>query len=265
MTRSHLVLALGLVAGCGSPAPGSDAAPAPDAPPADGALPDAAMPDADPDAPALDCLGTEPPAVAADPLEVTGKVFAVAGYQVTAFEGAAVELRRRGDGALLGEATTDREGAFTLSVTGGAAIDAVITVAADGQLATRAFPADPLVGGEDLLLLAVTAGELAAWYADAGDTYDPGDRTVLAAVVDCARDPIAGATVMVAPEPAALVYYDDDAPGWDPALAAADNGFALATGAAAEVTLIADPLPPRIVPAAPDELTLALISPHASD
>jgi hypothetical protein len=260
MTRSHLLLALGLAAGCGG-----DAAPAADARDVDAEVvvpPDAAAPDADPDAPDLTCLGDAAATAGADPLAVTGKVFAVAGYQVTPAAGAAVELRRRGDGALLAQAAADAEGGFELAVAGGAAIDAVVVVTAADHLPTRAFPADPLVGGEDLLLLVVDAAELAAWYQDAGDAYDPGDRTVLAAVVDCARDPIRGSTLTVAPAPAALTYYDDQAQVWDPALAASSNGFTLASGAAASVTLTSAPLPPRTVPAAPDELTLALISPR---
>jgi hypothetical protein len=267
MPRSRVIVALalvaGLAAGCdGQPAPASDArdvdAEVPVAPDA------APPPDADPDAPDLTCLGDAAPTLAADPLQVTGKVFAIADYQVTAFEGAAVELRRRGDGGLVGQAATDAEGAFTISVAGGVAIDAVVVVAAAGHLPTRAYPADPLAGGEDLLLVVVDDAELAAWYQDAGDQYDAGDRTVLAAVVDCARDAIRDSPLAIAPEPDALTFYDDQAQQWDPVLTSASNGFALASGAAATVTLTSAPLPPRDVPASPGELALALVSPRES-
>jgi hypothetical protein len=261
MPRSHVIFVLGLAAGCDA-----DPAPASDARVADAEVPlapDAAPPDADPDAPDLGCLGDAPPADAADPLAVTGKVFAIAGYQVTAFEGAAVELRRRGDGGLVGQAATDAEGGFAISVAGGAAVDAVVVVTAGGHLPTRAYPADPLIGGEDLLLVVVDDAELAAWYEDAGATHAAGDRTVLAAAVDCTLDAIPGATFAVEPA-AAITYYDDQAQQWDPALTSASNGFALVTGAAASITLSSAPLPPRDVPASPDELTLALVSPRES-
>jgi hypothetical protein len=240
MPRSLVLLAL-LAGACDAdPTPAADAA----SPDGEVAAPDAAVP---PDA--------------AEPIVVGGTVFDVTAYQVTPLAGAAVELHSRSDGAVLGAATADAEGRFAITVAGDGPVDGVVTVAAADHLPTRAYPAAPLAGGEDLLLLAVGGDELAAWYVDAGDVHDPGDRTVLAAAVDSAGDPIPDATLTVAPAPAALVYYDDEAQRWDPALTAAGNGFALATGAAAAVTLTWAGLPPREVSALPDELTIAVVSP----
>lgn len=224
----HRALVLVSLAACSAPA----------------AAPDAGAPDAVP--------------VDAPPIDVTGKVFAVVGYVASPVEDATVEVRARDGDALLATARTDAEGAFAVSLSGPA--DAIFAVTAAGRAPTRAFPAAPLAGGEDQLLVVASADELAAWYADAGATYASGARTILAGVVDAAGDPVAGATVAV--EPAApVVYYDADAARWDPALTATTNGFALVPGAAAIVTLDVDGAgPPREIPARPDTLTIAVLT-----
>jgi hypothetical protein len=257
-------------AACGDrPAPAVDAT-SPDAARLDArpAAADAAAPDAVPDAadgPDLTCLDQDPPAAAADPLVVGGTVFAVVAYQLAPVEGAPVELRRRGDGGLVASATTGADGAFTLSVaSGGAPVDGYFAIATAGRLETRAYPGAPLVGGENAFLLVADAAEVGAWYDAAGEAYT-GQATVVADVVDCGDGSIAGATVDVAPAPAAVVYDDDAAGRWDPTLDASGNGYALVTGAAAEVTLTAhaagQTFPGHAVPAAPGTLTLALTPP----
>jgi hypothetical protein len=114
------------------------------------------------------------------------------------------------------------------------------------------------------LIPVADAVELARWYADAGATYAPGARTVLPTIRGCALDTIAGATLAVAPG-AAVVYYDEPAMRWDPALAATTNGFAIVPAAAASITATDDAgagFPAETIDAAPDALTFATITPY---
>ena len=64
---------------------------------------------------------------------------------------------------------------------GGAPFDTYFSIATPGRLPTHAY-GDPLVGGEDALLLVASAAEVAAWYADAG-TPPPRDRRRLASLL----------------------------------------------------------------------------------
>jgi hypothetical protein len=252
-----------LIAACG----GGDGADPDGAPPIDGpGAPDAAAPDAGADAtpgPALDCLGDPAPAPPG-PVTLDGAVFAVVDYQVAPLPGAAVELHRAGDGAVVGQAVTGGDGRYTLDLA--EPVAGTFVVAAAGYLPTRAHVDVALAGDPDPLLLVADAAELAAWYADAGATYAPGARTVIAMVRDCALDTAAGATLAAAPA-GAVTYYDPAAMRWDPALASAPNGFALATGLAADAVTLTPALgvatfPPEAITALPDTLTLSFISPY---
>jgi hypothetical protein len=252
-------LILALAAACGGDDPSSpDGTPAADAPGA----PDAtiAVADATPDP--FACAG-DPAPMPPGPIALDGAVFAVADYQVTALPGAAVELRRASDGAVVGQAVTGPDGRYTLDLAEPVAGTFVVTAA--GYLPTRAHVDLPLAGDPDPLLLVADATELAAWYADAGATYAPGARTVIALVRDCGIHEAPGATLETAPA-AAITYYDPVAQRWDPALTAAPSGFALATGLAANAVALTAragtaTFPAEPITALPDTLTLALISP----
>ncbi len=269
MNRAVLVVCL-LAGACGGTGTSPDAMAAADAaelPPDALPVPDATAPDADDDAPALACLGQAPPATAPDPLPIGGTLFSVIDLEVAQLEGALVQVRRRGDGALLGQVTTDDEGRFDLTVTsGGVPVDAYLDVDAAGFLPTRGFPAEPLSGGENALLIAVTADELAAWYQTAGAEVEAGTGTLITAVVDCEPKVAAGATVAVTPAPSGQIYWDADASAWDPELTASTNGFALATGVAAQVTIAAAlgdvAYPAQALAVPPDQLTMAVVSPR---
>lgn len=205
---------------------------------------DAAVPDA------------EPPV----PLEFGGKVSAVVDFQVTAVEGAPVELRRAGDDTLIAGDTTDAEGAFAFSVIEPAPLDAYLDIDDGTHLPTRIYP-QPLAGGEDLLTVVADATEIGVWYAQVGDTFDATDRTAILVVVDAAGDSLGGTTIAVDPAPATLTYYDPDVPAWDPSLTTSVNGFALATGTAASITLDVDTYPSRTVELAAGELTMVVLAP----
>jgi hypothetical protein len=245
-----------LVAACGG---GGDA---PDAP----TVGDAAAIDARPavDAiPGLGCLGQPPPA-GSGAVSIDGAVLAVEAYAVEPVAGAAVELRRRGDDGIVGQATTAADGKFTIAAD--APVDGYFIVTSAGHLPTYAFDDIRQPTGDDALLLVADAAELARWYADAGDTYAAGARTVITAVRDCDHATADTATVAIAPAPGELVYYDAIAMQWDPALTAATNGFALATDVAGAVTITPAfggvTFPAEPIAALPDALTIAVVSPY---
>jgi hypothetical protein len=200
------------------------------------------------------CADQPPP----DPIDVTGKVFATDDFQVTALEGAPVEIRR-GD-ELLAEATTDAEGAFAATILDGAQTDAFVSVETGAHQPTRAYPG-ALAGGEELLLVVADAAELAEWYDAVGESWSASRRTIIVAVTDAGFDAIESATVEVEPAPGALVYYDPDAPGWDPSSTAAENGFALAASTAERVTITASTGTSATVPAEAGALTMAVVRP----
>lgn len=221
-------------------------------------VPDAAAPDAvviPPDSNAdFPCLGA--PAPTEGP--IAGKVFEVVDFNVAPAIGATVEIRARADDALLASGVTGDDGSFSIDT---AATDVIVAVAIDGDLPTRELPA----ARDNLLVVTASSDEVASWYAQAGATYTPDARTVIVGVSDCDGGGAAGATITTSPA-AAITYYDDQAKRWDPALAASTNGFALVTGAPAELTITPaiapTSLPPRTIAAAPGELTIAATSPR---
>jgi hypothetical protein len=190
-------------------------------------------------------------------VEVDGKVFATVAFQLTAVEGAPVELRA--GGAVLQTATTDADGAFSFRIT--PPLDAYVRVATDGRLPTVVLPPHPLVGGENLLTVVADAAEVGTWYTQVGDTYAAGARTVIVAVIDGHGDALAGATVAMSPAPGGFAYYDPDAHAFDPALGSAPNGFALATTAGASVTATASVGAPRTIAPEAGALTMLAIAP----
>jgi len=255
-----------LLAACGSPSPS-----VPDAPIRH---PDAARPDATPDAPPdafvgpnLACLGQPPPSTAPDPLPLDGKVFVVDHYQVMPFAGATVTVHRRSDDSVLATSSvTAADGTYALSATThGAALDAYLTVAAPNEVPVRIDPGDPLTTGFFGLALVAPTAEIMRWYADAGATYSADAATTIAIAVDCDHASIAGTTVTVAPQ-APVIYYNAD--HWDPTATTSDKGFALlAPGHATEsiaTTWHGHNLPAHAFITAAGTLTLAVVSPYAT-
>jgi hypothetical protein len=221
---------------------------------------DANAPTADADT-RLACLGDPAPGLTG-PVTITGRVFEIVGYEATPLADAGLELRRLGTDAALAVATSGPDGAFTM--TAGAPLDAYLVVGAPGRLGSFVYvEGDAMWTGQDALVFVATAAEVATWYADAGATYDDNSSTVLAVMRDCDRDAASGATLAVTPA-TPVVYYDESAMRWDPALTSASNGFALLANAPAspalEVTLEAA-FPVEIVTSHPGAITMALVTP----
>lgn len=266
MTTRLCVLVL--LAGCGN-----DAAVPLDAPrnpdargDARGAMRDAVA-DAMPGDGALDlaCLDRAPPTSAADPVAFGGTVFAVDHYQLSQGSGASVALLARSDGAVLATTSSGSDGSFTMSIEShGAPVDAYFTVTVAGDLPSRVDPGNPLVGGENALLLAAADAEVARWYGDAGATYTAGAGALVGIVVDCAPKAAGSSTLASAPSGEA-VYYDDNASRWSPTLTTSTNGYALIVGAPTTATLTpaigTTPLPARTVAAPAGTLSLAVLPP----
>jgi hypothetical protein len=256
----HRCVLVSLVLACSShPSP---PAAAPDAHPLDApSSPDAPLP------PNLACLGQPLPTTAADPLAIAGTVFAASRYDLAPVAAATATVRRRSDDAILATATTANDGSFAAAVaSAGHSVDAYVTIAASGDLATRVDPGDPLAGGENVLAVVADDAEVARWYADAGASRAAGEGALVVLVVDCQPKALAGTTIEVAPAPTAIVYFDDTAKRWNPTLTSSSNGYALVIGAASRVTITAHAgaiaFPPRAATAPPAALTLAVAPPR---
>src|SRR5262249_12110189 len=161
-----------------------------------------------------------------DPLPITGKLFAIDHYNVAPIEGATVVVHRRADDTVIAQLQTDAMGAFSTEVaSGGHALAAYFTVDITGNVPSYIDPGDPLIGGEDALLVSATADEIARWYADAGTTSS--GTSLISVAVDCDHKVLAGTTIAAAPAPTGITYYDDGAKMWNPALTASTNGYSL--------------------------------------
>ncbi len=245
-------------------------APHPDAPRPDAPIPDAPVLDSAPvDAgPALACLGHAASTTAADPVAVTGKVFAIDHYQVSATAGTGIALHARSNDATIATASSAADGSFAMAVEShGAPVDGYFTVTAAGALPSRIDPGTPLLGGESELLVVAADAEVARWYADAGAPYVANSGALVTVAVDCDTQPVRGATLVSSP--GNPIYYDDDAPRWDPSLTASTNGYALVVGASATTAVTASigatQLPARTVTAPSGTLTVALLPPTTPD
>ncbi len=261
---NKLIWAVMLV-GCGSSANVPDAAQVHDAPrPIDAPHAVDAGPDAPPDP--LACVGQPAPTTAPDPLPITGKLFAIDHYNVTPIDGATVVVHRRADDTVIAQLQTDATGAFSTTVaSGGHALAAYFTVDIAGNVQSYVDPGDPLVGGEDALLVTATSDEIARWYGDAGTTSS--GTTLISVAVDCDHKVLGGTTISAAPAPTGITYYDDAAQKWNSALAASSNGYALVAGPATSSTITVHAgttqFPAHAVAAPTGTLAVAVISPHS--
>lgn len=147
------------------------------------------------------CLGDPLPTTAPDPITVSGLVRAnfltpagLPDAQVVAFTAAAAEL---------GLDSTDAGGQYSLSVaTGGTPLNGYIRVTKVGAtpyVPTYAYPAVPLAANAVQNMLVPTTGEIDLLEFTTGVTQQGGNGFIGIVVVDCAGDPIQGATVSTSP------------------------------------------------------------------
>jgi hypothetical protein len=256
-------LVLIILAACGSPSIAPDASNPHDASHAPSDAPADAAIDAPP-APDLSCSGQPPPPTAPDPLALDGKVFVVDHYQLAPFAGATVVTHRRSDDGVLATSTvTAADGTYAMSAaTGGNALAAYFTVAAEGYLPVRIDPGDPLTDGYFGLAFVASADEIARWYADAGVTAN--DSALISIAVDCNHQVVADSTLAVLPT-ARVTYYDTMK--WNPALTASANGYSLVTNAAASEAVTAawhgQAFPAHTAIAPTHTLSLVVTTPHS--
>ena len=183
---------------------------APDAGRADGGAPDGAL--------VVDAGGpcTAPwPTTAPNPLLVSGAVIDPFGGAVA---DALVEAVRASDGVVEATATSAADGAFAHSIaTTGTAVDRYARVTKAGSVTTYAWPPyPPFENVTGQLVPHVTTGERTTFGIFTGTTNDPASGLLLVSVLDCAGNPVAGATVSSLPA-AAAIRYDNGAGIPDPA------------------------------------------------
>ncbi len=184
---------------------------------------------ADPPIYDLGCQADPAPITAADPVTATG---GINNYpQAASIAGAIVELRRTSDDVVLDTATTNASGAFSVTAaTGGVPLEAYYHVTATGYLDGFAQHAEVLVGDHAAFATLYTPAVSEAFLAQVGAVADPALGTMVILALDCAGNPVPGATITITPAPAGLAYLDvDSAPDLD-RTATSRSGFAVAWG-----------------------------------
>ena len=167
----------------------------------DGGPPDAA-PASDPS------CGAPLPTTAPDTILISGVIQTIGGSGQANAAGATVELLRL-NGQQVAIATADAAGNYTLTVhTGGVPVDGYLYAHLAGWKDTYQFPAVPYDATATGVSLIVVDSNYYGYLAGVGTVaQDPGDALFMAAVTDCSRQPLAGATLTVSPPGDAVIYY----------------------------------------------------------
>jgi hypothetical protein len=214
MRSPALLLCLLAACGGGDDAASPDAARTPDAEP--DVIPDAEVHDAEPMPDAmvtanLDCADTAQPATAPDPIVINGRAQVISTGGMDDLQGATLEGYRTGNGTPVATDTSDVDGLFTLSVANGALVpvDGYVKGTATGHLDSYLYPPFPLAASTPETPTAfITPSTLGLLGFVSGTTQSSSLGLVGLLVIDCAGDPVAGATVSVAPTDAStkIVY-----------------------------------------------------------
>lgn len=210
-------LTLSLVA-CGGGSSSSDAAP--------GGVDGAQTADAAAEAPDFSCRGVTPPTTAPATIQFTGVVFDL--VEDGELPVGTARAYKASDDTLLGEGATGEDGSFTLSLdTGGVPLDVRLEVQIDGVAPVDFFP--PTLSEDSFLPVPVAKPlEIAAVYDSTSTTLTLDSATVAMAVLDCANQPIAGATLTADPAGDLLTYIMIDELGelWFDETMTYDTGLA---------------------------------------
>lgn len=181
------------------------------------AAPDARPIDAPPDALTYDfsCVANPAPTTGPNPLVVAGGATDINIQSMMPVPVAMVNVEafRIGQAPPLAMTMTDATGAWSLSIPNAAAtpVDGYVRAVKTGHRTTYLVPPAPMaanIANAPVLLLSNTTFDIIVQFV-ANTTQAPGNGSVALAVVDCANMPIAGATIAVTQNGAAVGSFFD--------------------------------------------------------
>lgn len=179
-----------------------------DAPAIDGPPPIDAMP-AD-----LDCVGDPEPTTAPESITVTGRTNAPTAQGSNPVADVVIEAFTVADGTTpIATATSDAQGEFTLTIdTGEEPVDGYVRATDAGYLVTYVWPPAPLTADvASMPVLLLSESTLGLFPLLGAPEQDPAKGMMGLVVMDCAGDPIEGATVTVTGN-GTVVYTNDGLP-----------------------------------------------------
>jgi hypothetical protein len=164
-------------------------------------------------------------------LTVTGTVAHVGAGGMTPVAGATVEAHTRSPDTIVAMTTSAADGTYTLMVPapGGVSVDGYLRVTAATYMPTNLYPSDPLFQNMSTNVVVFQTSDFSLLSAilmlPMQDTTNKG--MIGTVVVDCAQNPVSGATVAVTPPSAmdSMVYFSGGIPSTS-ATATDTNGIA---------------------------------------
>jgi hypothetical protein len=263
-------LPLALLVACGDDDGGSsdgsdraDAAAHVDATPS---IPDAAgQPDAMPAD--LSCLGNPVPADATATVTLSGTVVSISPAGQDPVEGAIVELRRASNDRILDDNKPDgtpADGSYSVTArTRGTPLQAYLHSTADGLVTSRLYPPVPVFLDVPMVPLPMF-DPLVVAFLSPDQEADKG--IILMLVLDCAGNPIQGATVTSTPEAGDIIYSDDSGIPDQSATSTGAAGTAFLVNVPAgtvtvNATAMGESLLGHDVASVPDEVTTTVVIP----
>jgi len=232
-------------------------------------VPDATT--AEPDAMPADisCLGNPPPTDAPATVTLSGSVFSIDIGGQAPVEGAIVQLRRSSTDRNLDSNAPDgtpADGSFSLmGKTRGNALEAYLRSTAEGLVTTRVYPPLPIF--VDVPMVPVPMfNPIVVNFLSPDQEADKG--IVLILVVDCAGQPVQGATVMSTPEAGGIIYTDDMGVPDQSATSTSAAGLGILVNVPAgtvtvNATAMGETLLAHDVASVPDEVTTTVVLPGA--
>ena len=146
------------------------------------------------------CHGQPTPTTAPNPATLGGSAVTISGTSEVAASGVTVKAEDA-SGNVLGTATTNGSGAYSMSLsTGGQALDVHLYASKSGDLDTAVYPATALYestnGG---YVVIITSSDLSLLGELSGQSQDSNKAAIGVIVVDCLGNAISGATVSTDP------------------------------------------------------------------
>ncbi len=217
----------------------------------------------------LSCLGNPAPTEAPATVTVSGSVFSIAIAGQDPVEGAIVQLRRAANDRNLDSNAPDgtpADGSYSLTGrTRGTALDAYLRSTADGLVTTRVYPPLPIF--LDVPMVPVPMFDpIVVNFLSPDQEAENG--IVLILVLDCAGQPVQGATVMSTPEPGGIVYTDESGVPDQSATSTSASGLAVLVNVPAgtvtvNATAMGETLLGHDVASVPGEVTSTAVLPGA--